>query len=94
MMSTLPSDHNTVHGACGRSWKQRGNTTGHCSRCHETFEGLSVFDAHFFTDTDGKRKCRHPSEVKIGGVPLRLENASWRGPRMPEDVREKYREKQ
>lgn len=35
-----------THGACGRSWVQRGNRSGHCAGCHETFYGLRAFDGH------------------------------------------------
>lgn len=34
------------HGACGKTWEQAGNKSGHCSGCHETFYGLTAFDAH------------------------------------------------
>ncbi|WP_443673898.1 FDXHR family putative zinc-binding protein [Leucobacter chromiisoli] len=79
---TSPSDHNTSHGACGKTWRQRGNRTGHCGACHETFEGETVFDAHRITDKQGNRVCLPPSEVKYAGVLLRLENGTWRGPKM------------
>lgn len=58
----------TVHGECGKSWKQRGNRTGHCSGCHHTFEGQSLFDAH--------RKggvCADPAGMVIAGEPLRFD---------------------
>lgn len=32
---------------CGARWKQVGNSTSHCSGCHETFTSLAGFDAHF-----------------------------------------------
>lgn len=66
----------TTHGECGNSWKQRGNRTGHCSGCHETFEGLSLFDAH--------RKggvCADPRQMVVNGAPLRFDgthgDGSW-----------------
>lgn len=71
----------TTHG-CGKSWLQRGNRTGHCSQCHETFEGNTLFDAHF-DRTGGGLRCRDPREMKINGEPLVFDGAhgdgSWRG---------------
>lgn len=35
------------HGACGKTWDQKGNRSGHCGgTCHETFYGVTVFDKH------------------------------------------------
>ena len=66
----------TTHAACGKSWKQRGNRTGHCSGCHKTFEGLSLFDAHRRGGV-----CADPREMKVGGLPLRFDgthgDGSW-----------------
>lgn len=36
----------TRHGACGRTWTQRGERTSHCAGCCETYATLSLFDAH------------------------------------------------
>lgn len=75
------SNHDTTHGACGKTWKQRGNKTGHCSGCHETFEGLSLFDAHrHYLDPDKTvRGCKDPATMEYPkGWPLKLENGSWR----------------
>lgn len=88
-MTNSLSDHDTAHGACGKTWRQRGNRTGHCSGCHETFEGETVFDAHRVTDENGDRVCLAPSEVKIVGVALRVENGTWRGPRMSKEQAER-----
>ena len=82
----MPEGHDTRHGACGRTWKQRGNTTGHCADCHETFEGLALFDAHRITKDDGKRGCLDPAAMTYKGEPLRLINDSWRGPAMDEET--------
>lgn len=78
-----------THPACGKSWKQRGNRTGHCSACHETFEGIAIFDAHQRIGENGRATCLHPSEVGVGSKrkgtwePLRLVNGTWRGPELP-----------
>lgn len=74
------------HGACGKSWKQRGNRTGHCSNCHETFEGLSLFDWHQTLDDQGRVLCRNPSDAEGVKRGLRLVEGTWRGPKMPEHV--------
>lgn len=66
----------TVHAACGKSWKQRGNRTGHCSGCHETFEGVSLFDLHRRGGV-----CADPREMVVEGKPLTLNtthgDGSW-----------------
>jgi len=81
-MSTLVS-----HGACGKSWKQRGNRTGHCGACHETFEGIALFDAHQRQSPDGGVICRNPAQMEAGPKsnrqPLRLVDGTWRGPELP-----------
>ena len=76
----------TRHGACGKTWKQRGNRTGHCSQCHATFEGLAVFDAHQRVSADGQTVCLPPDRLRYRGVRLRLVDGTWRGPGMPAGV--------
>ncbi len=90
--ATAPdSDHDTAHGACGKTWRQRGNRTGHCSGCHETFEGEALFDAHRRTADDGTRICLEPAAMEFRGEPVRLENGTWRGPKMSAAARNAYR---
>lgn len=89
-------DHRTnarKYPACSLEhvWHQRGNATGHCAKCHQTFEGITVFDAHQSTGEDGKTICKAPSEMTVGGKPLRLIDGSWRGPGMPEAEIERRR---
>jgi hypothetical protein len=93
LVTTTPnrSDHDTAHGVCGKTWRQRGNRTGHCSGCHETFEGESVFDAHRVTLDTGDRGCLNPATDKINGNMLRLVNGTWRGPAMTEEAKQRYR---
>lgn len=74
------------HPACGRSWTQHGNRTGHCSGCHETFEGLSLFDAHQRIEADGSVICLSPASMMYHGEPPRLVDGTWRGPAMPTDT--------
>lgn len=76
----------TTHGACGKSWKQRGNRTGHCAKCHETFEGISLFDWHQLLTPDGAVICRDQSDVAWIEKDLRLVDGTWRGPKLPEGV--------
>lgn len=58
----------TTHG-CGKSWRQRGNRTGHCARCHNTFEGERLFDAHFVRVGNGV-ECREPASMLFNKRPL------------------------
>jgi hypothetical protein len=57
------------HGACGKSWTQVGNSTGHCGGCHETFSSLENFDAHQ-TTVNGKTVCADPADVRIRGLAM------------------------
>lgn len=70
----------TTHG-CGKSWKQRGNRTGHCARCHNTFEGERLFDAHFVRVGNGV-ECRDPASMLFNKRPLVFDgtfgDGSWR----------------
>lgn len=71
----------TTHG-CGKSWRQRGNRTSHCGGCHVTFEGLSLFDAHFVHESDGTLTHLDPREMTVGRAPLVFDGSfgdgSWR----------------
>lgn len=75
-----PSPRLVTHG-CGRSWRQRGNRTSHCGGCHQTFEGLSLFDAHLEHGADGTLTHLDPAEMKYRGLPLVLDarygDGSW-----------------
>jgi hypothetical protein len=85
-MTTDEKDPLTHHGACGKGWKQRGNRTGHCAACHETFEGLSVFAAHRRQNEDGTAICLQPAAVTYQKKPLRLIEGTWRGPELPKNT--------
>lgn len=76
----------TAHGACGRSWVQRGNVTGHCAACHETFEGERLFDRHQHLTAQGKVQCSDPGSMVIDGQPLRLVDGTWRRRGMPPEI--------
>lgn len=76
----------TTHGACGKTWNQRGNRTGHCAACHETFEGISLFDWHQELQADGRVKCRDPRDAKWASKGLRLVDGAWRGPKVDPSV--------
>lgn len=67
---------------CGARWRQRGNRTGHCSACHQTFEGLAVFDSHQRESAEGKTVCLPPDRIWFKGKRLRLVDGTWRGPAM------------
>lgn len=68
----------TTHG-CGKSWKQRGERTGHCGGCHNTFEGNALFEAHFERMPDGRVKCKNPAEMKFKGEPLVFDGTNGDG---------------
>lgn len=69
------------HGACGKEWVQRGNRTGHCARCHHTFEGITLFDSHQSISPEGFVICADPAEMEFQKQPLRLVDGTWRGPK-------------
>lgn len=82
--SDEPTKTNASHGACGKKWWQRGNSTGHCSKCHLTFEGLGLFDWHQLLDKSGNVICRDPASEEFASKKLRLVNGTWRGPAIEE----------
>lgn len=73
----------------GHVWKQRGNKTGHCAKCHATFEGIDLFDRHQ-SSVDGVTVCADPAGMTIRGVPLELFDGAWRGPRMSDAEKERF----
>lgn len=75
-----------MHGACGKTWRQKGNRTGHCAACHETFEGLALFTAHQRVSADGSVVCLKAASMTWRGERLRLVEGTWRGPEMKRDV--------
>ena len=86
MSGAIKKDPLTYHGECGKGWKQHGNRTGHCGGCHETFEGLAVFDSHQSQSPDGTTICANPETVVFRKNLLRLVGGTWRGPEMPKGV--------
>ena len=44
----------------GHRWIQRGDSTGHCSKCHRTFGGVTGFDMHLGVMGDGPGGRRGP----------------------------------
>jgi len=81
--SRKPQPPNTC-GACDAEWT--GTRPCHCSGCHNTFAGISAFDSH--RSARGEHgECRN-----VGGVPgLELRDGMWRGPEMPEGLKEQRR---
>lgn len=55
----------TTHGACGKTWDQRGNKSGHCSGCHDTYYGITAFDAHQRLEND-RIICSRPDTTSKG----------------------------
>jgi hypothetical protein len=52
----VPKRRATSCGGCDTRWRQVGNRAGHCSQCHQTFSGITAFDAHQAT-RDGRVIC-------------------------------------
>lgn len=69
-----------THPKCGKTITQKGNRTGHCSACCETFEGQTLFDAHQRVAADGSVVCLKAGSMTFQGARLRLVDGSWRGP--------------
>lgn len=63
---------------CYSTWT--GNRACHCSHCHQTFGGLSLFDAH-----RGPKGCKTPQEAGA----TRLVDGVWRGPEYVPDIAKK-----
>lgn len=57
---------------CGKTWIQHGNSSGHCTQCHETFYGIDAFDRHFSHDDQGKPIC-----LPVKDLPPTLERRGW-----------------
>lgn len=81
-----------THSRCGAVVLQRGERTSHCPRCHITFEGLTLFDAHQRIDAvTGRVTCSAPNTMLFRGKRLRFvegergADGSWRG-HMDRDV--------
>lgn len=68
------------HGACGKEWVQHGNRTGHCSQCHETFEGVSLFEWHQTVTDSGRVVCARPGDERWEKKNLMWTGQSWRQP--------------
>lgn len=60
---------------CGQSY---GNGGGHCTACHSSFTGDTVFDAHRVND-HGQRRCRTGDELRDRGFVLN-ERGWWGSP--------------
>jgi hypothetical protein len=76
---------------CGAVWKWHGERTSHCGRCHETFEGGVLWDAHRFQTADGSWACRDVASMSWRGSRLRkvadpvagvVTVGTWRGPKL------------
>lgn len=74
-----------VHAKCGKTIKNRGNRTGHCGNCCETYYGETAWNKHYTTDESMERIiCRSP--VPVEGKWWLDEYDHWHfGRRMTED---------
>lgn len=70
---------------CGASWT--GSRPCHCAApgCHQTFAGLTLFDAHRSTRGGEHGSCLDP--LKLDGVEFR--DGMWRSPEMSDEVKAK-----
>lgn len=50
---------------CRKEILWRGDITGHCAKCHETFAGIESFDRHQRL-SGGEVTCLDPAEVRSG----------------------------
>ena len=78
-----------AHGECGATWT--GAASMHCSGCHQTFGGLSLFDAHR-TGYGDRGSCKDPRAMRVGGLGLQLDDAAgvWRS-QMPVEASARLR---
>lgn len=75
-----------ICGTCGTVWAQHGNRTGHCAKCHQTFEGLSLFDRHQTLNDDGSVNCRDGADMTYKHETLTNADGVWFGPRMTQEA--------
>jgi hypothetical protein len=68
---------------CGRRWNSA--RIHHCSACHHSFSGGSLFDTHR-TRRGTHGGCLDPARLRTGGGRLRLLDGVWCGPARPEDT--------
>lgn len=61
--------------ACGASWHQRGNQSGHATCCHLTFSSEAAFGRHRRVTT-----CVHPSTVGLIPRVDKLGTEQWGQP--------------
>lgn len=52
-----------THPKCGKKILNRGNKTGHCAKCCETFYGITAFDKHQRMNPDGSVTCLDPASL-------------------------------
>lgn len=59
---------------CGTDYRHT-QSTGCCSACGNVFTSQSAFDAHRYSDADGRRCCRSPFTAVRKGRPMFMESA-------------------
>lgn len=70
---------NNTCGGCVKFWT--GTRPCHCSACHETFSGITTFDAHRQANAH-RGKCKNPAKM---GLEL-SEKGQWYVPQEEEVV--------
>lgn len=78
-------------GGCDARW--RPLNACHCSACHRTFAGPTLFDLHRISDkrVDGHGVCRDPAALTHRGDPLELRDGIWHSSGMTEEDRARQR---
>jgi hypothetical protein len=73
------SEPNAEHTKCGKKWHSSGNRTGHCALCHQTWEGVTLFDKHQRVSADGLVICLDPATIEFPkGYPLKQDEwGTW-----------------
>lgn len=73
------TETNAAHTVCNKRWVSRGNRTGHCARCHHSWEGITLFDKHQRILPDGSVECLEGATIEFPkGYPLQQdEYGTW-----------------
>jgi hypothetical protein len=83
---------NTCSG-CPATWT--GVRACHCCRCHTTFAGVALFDAHR-TQYGERGTCRRPADMvmtsgaRTGEPVMFFRDGVWCGPEMSDEQKQRF----
>jgi hypothetical protein len=79
----MPTPRPAIRCRCGATWTALG--AAHCSACHRTFVGASLFDQHR-TQRGEHGGCLEPAEIRnrAGYQQMFYRDGMWHGPEMTE----------